>query len=535
MPPIPTWTPPTALSPAEERVLRRCKKQPIFGFLRAIRHQLFDDAFQRELAGMYDGGQRGRSPVPPALLAMATLLQAARKMSDQDAAGAAVTDRAWQVVLGTLDASDEEEDEDEETAPFSQTTLFEFRLRLIAHDMDRRLVERTIDLATRSKLFSPRALRAAFDSSPLRGAGRVEDTINLLGHAARDLVHTLARRFDKPFDQMAREAGIPLLEGTSLKAALDIDWTDPTQAHGALQRLVEQLGSLSTFIEKHLREEREQPPLREQLAALQQVATQDLEPDPSGAGVRIKRGVAKERRISIKDPQMRHGRKSKAVRFDGYKRHAATLRGERVKLIGAVALTAANRPEGEAAFDLFADVERQGLSIATLDVDRAYLLSPPVQWRHGLGLQINCRAPSAGHGELYDKTRFELDLEQGRMVCPAGQERPARAGSVVHFDARVCNECPQKAQCTTSKKGRSVTLHPQEAQLIELRRRQRTPAGRAELRKRVTVEHTLARVGQIQGPKAKYWGLRRNLFDVRRAAVIANLFALREAGYAEAA
>ncbi|MFO0607730.1 MAG: hypothetical protein U0324_31495 [Polyangiales bacterium] len=85
MPPIPTWTPPTALSPAEERVLRRCKKQPIFGFLRAIRHQLFDDAFQRELAGMYDGGQRGRSPVAPALLAMATLLQAARHMSDQDA------------------------------------------------------------------------------------------------------------------------------------------------------------------------------------------------------------------------------------------------------------------------------------------------------------------------------------------------------------------------------------------------------------------------------------------------------------------
>lgn len=65
MPTVPTWTPPVALSPAEERVLRCCTKRPIFRFLRAIRHELFDDAFQRELATMYDGGRRGRSPEPP--------------------------------------------------------------------------------------------------------------------------------------------------------------------------------------------------------------------------------------------------------------------------------------------------------------------------------------------------------------------------------------------------------------------------------------------------------------------------------------
>jgi Transposase DDE domain len=534
MPPVPTWSPATELSATEARVLRRCKKQPIFGFLRAIRHELFDDSFQRELTAMYDGGRRGRVPVAPALLAMATLLQAARRVSDQDAALAAANDRAWQVVLGTLDAPDDPRD-DEDGAPFGQTALFDFRLRLIAHDMDRRLVERTIELATRSGLFSPRALRAAFDASPLRGAGRVEDTINLIGHAARELVSTIAARLDKPFDVMAREAGIPLLEGTSMKAALDIDWTDLGQSHQALQRLLGQAQSLSDFIATHRQAEPETPPLPEQLETLRQVIAQDLEPDPSGKGSRIKRGVAKERRISIRDPQMRHGRKSKAVRFDGYKRHAATLRGERIKLIGAVALTAANRPEGEASYDLFADVERQGLAVATLDVDRAYLMAAPVQWRHGLGLRVNCRAPSVGHGDLYDKTHFPVDLERGRMRCPGGQERPAQAGSVVRFDGRTCNACPQKAQCTKSNQGRSISLHPQEAQLIELRRRQKTPEGRAELRRRVVVEHALARLGQIQGNKARYCGSRKNLFDLRRAAVVANLFALREAGFANAA
>lgn len=526
---VPTWRPPVALTPSEERLLRRCKKQPIFAFLRAIRHQLFDEAFQRELARMYPPSVKGRPPVAPALLAMATILQAARRVSDEDAAFAVATERAWQMVLGTLDTSDEDD------APFGQTALFDFRMRLIAHEMDRRLVERTLELATRSGLFSPRALRAAFDASPLRGGGRVEDTINLLGHAARELVTTLAARFGKPFDVMAREAGIALLEGSSMKAALDVDWTDLQASHEALQRLLRQVEALSTFIATHLAEESAQPPLKQQLETLQQVLTQDLEPDPSGQGSRIKQGVAKERRISITDPQMRHGRKSKAVRFDGYKRHVATLHQGGVTLMGAVALTAANRPEGEAAAELFADVERQGLQIHTLDIDRAYLLTPAVQWRRGLGLHVNGRAPQVVNGERYDKTQFVVDFARGVMTCPAGQQKRARAGLVVRFDARVCNGCPQKGRCTESQQGRSVAVHPQEEQLLELRRKAKTPEGRAELRKRVVVEHSLARVGQLQGPKARYRGVRKNLFDLRRAAVVANLFALRAAGFEEAA
>lgn len=530
---VPTWTPPVELSRAEARILARCKKQPIFAFLRAIRHDLFDAAFQRELAAMYDGSRRGRPPTAPALLAMATLLQSARQLSDQDAALAAVTDRAWQVVLGTLDTPIDDDEDD--GAPFSQTALFEFRLRLIAHDLDRRLVERTIELAQRSGLFSPRALRAAFDASPLRGAGRVEDTINLLGHAARDLVRTLAQRLDQPFDAMARAAGIPLLEGTSIKAALDVDWTDLGEAHAALQRLLAQVQALTDFIATHLRDEQAQPPLADQLATLQQILAQDLEPDPGGAGTRIARGVAKERRISIRDAQMRHGRKSKAVRVDGYKRHAATLTSGSLSLIGAVAVTPANRPEGEAAWDLFADVERQGLDVHVLDVDRAYLHAPPVQWRFGLGLHVRCRAPQPQNGARYDKTRFAIDLAAAQVTCPAGQVVTLRGTPrVVRFEAAACNPCPQKAQCTPSDQGRTLALHPHEAQILELRRRQRTPAGRAELRQRVIVEHALARIGQIQGPKARYCGLRRNLFDLRRAAVVANLFALRDAGYAEA-
>lgn len=65
-----------------------------------------------------------------------------------------------------------------------------------------------------------------------------------------------------------------------------------------------------------------------------------------------------------------------------------------------------------------------------------------------------------------------------------------------------------------------------EALLIELRQRQQTPQGRAQLRERVAVEHTLAHVGRWQGRRAHYRGKRKNLFDLRRYAVVHNLHVL---------
>jgi hypothetical protein len=87
----------------------------------------------------------------------------------------------WQLVLGCLDA---------EQPPFAKGTLFNFRTRLIQADLDRRLVERTVALA--SSPAAGRQLRAALDSSPLWGAGRVEDTYNLMGHALRKALGVIA-------------------------------------------------------------------------------------------------------------------------------------------------------------------------------------------------------------------------------------------------------------------------------------------------------------------------------------------------------
>jgi hypothetical protein len=71
-----------------------------------------------------------------------------------------------------------------------------------------------------------------------------------------------------------------------------------------------------------------------------------------------------------------------------------------------------------------------------------------------------------------------------------------------------------------------VSIHPDEALLTELRERQQTPQGHTHLRERVAVEHTLAHVGRWQGRRARYRGTRKNLFDLRRCAVVHNLHVL---------
>ncbi len=211
-------------------MIKRVKRAKLFVWLREHRQELFDEGFQAELAQMYADKQVGQPPVPPAQLALATILQAYTGASDDEVLEATVMDRRWQLVLDCMDHAQ---------APFSKTTLVAFRARLVAHDLDRRLVERTVALYGQlTGRVAGGKLRAALDSSPLWGAGRVEDTINLMGHALRKVVGVLARQQGWGLAEgtrvLAHQAGVPELAASSLKAALDLDWDDEAALQQAL-------------------------------------------------------------------------------------------------------------------------------------------------------------------------------------------------------------------------------------------------------------------------------------------------------------
>ena len=193
-----------------------------------------------------------------------------------------------------------------------------------------------------------------------------------------------------------------LVAESSLKAALDLNWDHPEEKNLALAIVLGVLSQIETHLDK-MPESEFHPVVRSSLEAAQQIKAQDVELDEQGV-VKLQKGVAKNRRITIEDQEMRHGRKNRSKRFDGYKR--------------------------------------------------------------------------------------------------------------------------LRSKCTTSKRGRSVSIHPDEQFIAELRSRQLTTQGRAKLRERVAVEHSLSHIGRWQGDKARYLGVRKNLFDLRRTAVVHNLHVL---------
>ena len=145
-----------------------------------------------------------------------------------------------------------------------------------------------------------------------------------------------------------------------MKAALDRDWSDPPQKASAVKALVIELENLKDWLAANVAAELTKPPLSNGLATLQQLMEQDLELDPDGGGKKIRKGVAADRRVSVADAEMRHGRKSKTKRFNGYKRHIAADLDSGLILSGAI--TPENRPEDEAAAGLASDIVKQGLT-----------------------------------------------------------------------------------------------------------------------------------------------------------------------------
>jgi transposase-like protein DUF772 len=98
------WRPPAEPSAAELAVIKAVRRAKLFVFLRLHRHELFDEEFQAELAEAYADRPKGQPPVPPAQLALATILQAYTGVSDDEVIEAAIMDRRWQLVLDCLDA-----------------------------------------------------------------------------------------------------------------------------------------------------------------------------------------------------------------------------------------------------------------------------------------------------------------------------------------------------------------------------------------------------------------------------------------------
>jgi len=255
-------------------------------------------------------------------------------------------------------------------------------------------------------------------------------------------------------------------------------------------------------------------------------------------GASIKEGVCRDRIPSVHGPEIRHGRKSSSVRFDGHK--AAVAVDTDSQLITAVDVLPGNAPDNTRALELVEQSEKNtACPVEETIGDCAYGGGATRQAFVDAGRTLIARVPGRPNKAHFPKDDFEIDLEAGTCTCPAGQvarrvspmtSRTDSSGRThrvqgFRFHGATCGNCRLRSACVAAGrgKGRTVTLHPQEALLQQARALQKTEAFARYRQRRQVVEHRLARLVQLGIRQSRYFGRAKTLFQVVLAATVANL------------
>ena len=172
---------------------------------------------------------------------------------------------------------------------------------------------------------------------------------------------------------------------------------------------------------------------------------------------------------------MRHGRKSRSVLFDGYKRHVLTDLD--TGLVPAVGITPGQRPRsqrhrrhhrrpGRRRADPGRAAHRPGLPV----------LGPGPGPRPGPGGLLQGLAGPQQLAAGSPRTSSASTSPPWQLTCPAGVAMPFQAGKTVRFPAATCADLPPApALHHQQPRAQRRPSTPTRALLAELRHRQQDP------------------------------------------------------------
>ena len=488
----------------------------------------------------------GRRCVPPMIVAVVMVLQRIEGCSDREAVDRFAFDARWKYAAGGL-AFD--------YPGFVHTVLVDMRARLAASGRPDRIFEVTLAAAKAAGLVGRKRV---LDSTPLYDAVATMDTVTLIRSGIRGVLKAAGADLAA---ELRAVIGRDDDYATAGKPVCDYD------DRAARKQLVDALAKDGIAVLAVLDGRELDPAATQAGALLATVLGQDLDVGTGGVFT-IARRVAKDRVISTVDPQARHGRKTSAHRFDGYKGHIAI--DPDAEVITATAVTAGNTGDAASAVGLLAgdvpdpdstddtdDATASGEPAATgsdsghdaeqadavtddaaesqeapLAVygDAAYGAGALLADLEAAGAQIMTKVqPPVAPGGRFPKDRFAVDTEAATVTCPAEVVVPIRAvkdgGGTAAFGA-ACSGCPLAAACTNAKAGRVIRIGRYEAELVRARTTQADPAWRADYRAtRPKVERKIGHLMRRRhgGRRARVRGQTKVAADFSLLAAAVNL------------
>jgi transposase len=509
------------------------------------RDVLVDD---EDYTPLYKDSPRGRPSIPPSTVVLAMLLQYHDDCSDAEAEQRMRFDLRWKHALG-MGLEDE---------GFDATLLCRFRRRLLECGLERSLFERLVNAARKIGLIAKDAAQL-LDSSHVLGAAGARDTYALIRGGIRKLLRSLGY---SPASRVGLSDRLWWYIDPEAPEKPEIDWAEAQARAAHLKDIVGDAREALSLAEGATTT----PATNEAAALLEKIVSDDVEegpPPPKGPkrkgrppkkkeeeperpisgerdasheedGPRLRRGVAKDRVLSVVDPRMRVGHKSKRQAWAGYKVHIAEE--PESELITQVEVRPANEYDADAAPDLVGGQRKLvGLRPRELLCDGAYGSADVRARLREMGVEVVAKMRPLTDSKHFRKDEFEIDLwtndGEGSVTCPAGvtttDYRMARDGwyrpvKLFRFPREECDGCELRERCLGGPAGRSehpvrqppgrqVQLHYHEEEMQKTRSAQRTPeqrkALREKLRPRAKVERKIAELVRPHGLRqGRYFG-----------------------------
>lgn len=474
----------------------RVPADSFYGRMGALSDKLFPDD---DLAMMYSP-DNGRPSIPPSLMNGVLLLQFHDDVSDEEAVERTMFDQRWKVAL----------DLPTDFPGFHPTSLTKYRNRLAENGQERYAFDRFIAVG-REAGFIPDRVTLLTDTTNVKGAGAVQDTFTLLRKGTRKLLK--AADFDLP----GKRRGLSPQNRDLVERYVDqdskasIDWSDPQQRQAQLQVLV---ADAEAALELAL-EQSDDDEVRFLGWLLTKILGDDLVTDEQGQS-QIGQGTAPDRIISLTEPEMRHGRKSKAHRFDGFKVVVSTEQSS--ELILDIADVTASGSDGAHLMPTIERVEAKAeVTVERVIGDGAFGSGENrdacAKYREDDPIDLVAPVAKPANPEVH-KSAFEIDLEAETATCPQDHTVTGKPGSkdgrptlLFTFPRATCELCPLFEQCVRSKEnGRSLCVGPYEAYLQEARARQQTEEFDTVYRLRPAVERKIGELAMHGVRDTRYVG-----------------------------
>jgi hypothetical protein len=481
----------------------RVASDSFYGRMGAVAETLFRDD---DLKQLYDP-DTGRPSLPPSLMSGVVLLQFYDDVADGEAVERTLYDLRWKVALHLpLDY-----------AGFDPSSLSYFRKRLVDGKQERYAFDRLLKVG-RAAGFIPATVTAIFDTTNTGGAGAVQDTYTLLRKGIRKLLKTAG--FAVPGKRQGLAPEVARLVATYLDQdrKAEIDWADPTARAAQLQVLAADAEAALEAILPYS----DDAEVRTLAWLLTKVLGDDLVTDAQGQ-VQLGEGTAPERIISITDPEMHHGRKSAAHRFDGFK--AVFVTEQSSELLLDIADAPAPGSDGRQLFPALhrAEVAADVTVVQVLADGACGSGDIRATCADELGHAVDLVVPVAQPADpAVAKTAFQIDLEAETATCPqghtvAGQPCKDDAGRPIlsfTFARATCEACPLFARCVRSKtQGRTVRTNAHEELLQAARIRQQTAEFKALYPLRSAIERKGAELVYHGLRHTRYLGQRKRQFQ----------------------